>query len=97
MNGEESTAVPPEGSSTSYSETNNAALVEAAGAVIEPGGKDNGVGGMAVDLAKGITFETPKPKDVATGEDDEEGSEAKKVTVPRTLFVVAVQYGTSMS
>lgn len=89
MNGEESTAVPSEGSSTSSSEIPNAALVEAAGAVTEPGGKGNGVGGTAVDLAKGIAFETPKPKDVATREDDEEGSEAKKVTVPR-FFVVSV-------
>lgn len=86
MNGEESTAVPSEGSSASSSETYNAALVEAAGAVTEPGGEGNGVGGIAVDLAKGIAFETPKPKDLTMGEDDEEGSEAKKVTVPSLLL-----------
>ena len=78
---EDSTAAPSETSSSSV-DTVAAALAEATGDVTAAGSDGAGNGGAEVDLAKGIAFKTPEPKE-GNMEEDGDGSEAKKVTVPR--------------
>ncbi|CAM9901509.1 unnamed protein product [Ascophyllum nodosum] len=66
---EDSTAAPSETSSSS-----------AAGDVTAAGSDGAGNGGAEVDLAKGIAFKTPEPKE-GNMEEDGDGSEAKKLRV----------------